>query len=53
MSPDYNAAHRLVQDSRRQMETLVTCRFPLDDWAEAFEAFVDPERQSVKILIEP
>ena len=53
VTPDYNAAHRLVQDGRLQVETLVTCRFPLDDWAEAFEAFVDPERQSVQVLMEP
>lgn len=53
MTPDYNAAHRLVQDGRLLMETLVTCRFPLDDWAEAFAAFVDPERQSVQVLMEP
>ena len=35
------------------METLATYRFPLDEWAAAFEAFADPARPSVQVLMEP
>ena len=53
MTPDYTAAHQMVLQGRLQLDPLVTHRFSLDDWLPAFEAFTDPGRQSVQVLIEP
>ena len=53
MTPDYNATHQMVLDSRLKLESLVTFRFSLDGWAAAFDAFTDARSQSVQVLIEP
>ena len=53
MTPDYSRAHQMLTDGVIDVKSLITCRFPLEDWEMAFEAFTDPAHQTVQVLITP
>jgi threonine dehydrogenase-like Zn-dependent dehydrogenase len=50
---DYAEAHRMASDGQADLKSLVTYRYGLADWESAFDAFTDPARESVQVLIEP
>ncbi len=43
----------LVVDGRIRVKELITHRFPLVDFAEAFDAFMQRTGGALKIIIEP
>jgi threonine dehydrogenase-like Zn-dependent dehydrogenase len=43
----------MLSDSMVDAKSLITYRFPLDDWESAFATFTDPASQTVQVLIIP
>ncbi len=52
-TPDYSRAHALMSEGVVDVKPLITYRFGLDAWDDAFRAFTDPERWAVQVLIAP
>ena len=51
MTPDYTRAHQMLADGIIDVKSLITCRFPLEDWEMAFDKFTHPAHQTVQVLI--
>ncbi len=53
MTPDYTRAHQMLANRRIDVKSLITCKFPLEDWETAFDRFTQPAHQTVQVLITP
>ena len=53
MTPDYTRAHQMLADGVVEVKSLITYRFPLEDWEAAFDRFTDPAQQTAQVLIVP
>ena len=52
-TPDYTRAYHLLSDGEVDVKSLITSRFPLEDWESAFDAFTGPASQAVQVLLTP
>jgi threonine dehydrogenase-like Zn-dependent dehydrogenase len=53
MQRDYLKAIHLLQNGSINVDQLITHRFPLSHFADAFATQTDPNARTLKIIIEP